>query len=62
MKVGVPLMKYVPIPLPKSVLIPSRLTVSESAADVDIHKINSRLRNHNIDNFKWRNGRYNENS
>ena len=52
MKVGVPLMKYVPIPLPKSVLIPSRLTVSESAADVDIHKINSRLRNHNIDNFK----------
>ena len=38
LKTGLPLMKNVIQPLPKIVLIPSRLTATASAADERIHK------------------------
>ena len=38
LKTGLPLMKNVIRPLPKSVLIPSGLTAAASAADAGIHK------------------------
>ena len=38
LKTGLPLMKNVIQPLPKSILIPLGLTVAASAADAGIHK------------------------
>ena len=44
LKTGLPLIKSVIKPLPKSVLIPLGLTVAASAADAGIHKKNIRIR------------------
>ena len=40
LKTDLPLMKYVKKPLPKSILIPLRLTAAASATDAAIHKKN----------------------
>ena len=68
------LLKNVLTPLAKSVLIPLRLTVALSTTDEVIQKKVFKSRkprtsyqdrlftNHNTDGFKWRNGRYHENS
>ena len=47
-------------PLAKSALIPLGLTAS--AADAEIHKKDTWLRNYNTNNIKQRNGRHYENS
>ena len=44
LKTGLPLMKNVIKPLPKSVLIPLGLTAAASATDAGIHKKNLRIR------------------
>ena len=44
LKTGLPLIKNVIKPLPKSVLIPSGLTAGALAADAGIHKKNIRIR------------------
>ena len=56
MKVSLLLMKNVLKSLAKSVLIPLELTAATSAEDLVW------FRNHNIDNFKRRNGSYHGNS
>ena len=53
LKTGLPLMKSVIQPLPKSVLIPLGLTAAASAADAGIHKKNIRIwSQYNLNNFK----------
>ena len=61
LKTGSPLMKNLLKPLAKSIFIPIGLKVAASAADRNIQK-NYRIGDNNINNLKWRNGRYNENS
>ena len=64
MTAGLPLMKNVLTPFPKSILIPLRLSAGISAADVAIQKKISWIRlsfgYSSIDNFKSRNRRHNE--
>ena len=55
MTAGGPLMKNVPTPLAKSVVISLGFTAAASVTDGVIQK-------NIIGNFKWRNGRYKENS
>ena len=57
---GLPLMKNELLALCKSVLIPLGLTATVSATDSAIQK-NLLIRYNSINNFKRRNGRYNEN-
>ena len=54
-------MKSVLTWLAKSVLVQLELTIAASATDAVIEK-KLWIRNHNINNFKWRNGRHHENS
>ena len=61
LKTGSPLMKNLLKPLAKSIFIPIGLKAAASAADRNIQK-NYRIGDNNINNLKWRNGRYNENS
>ena len=59
---GLPIMKCVLTPFAKSVLILLALTAAASAADAAFQK---KKKNHGpdmINDFKWRNGRCNENS
>ena len=49
---GLPLIKNEIKPLAKSVLIPSGLTATVSAADAGIHKKNTRIRKYNTNNIK----------
>ena len=58
-KLAGPLMK-VAIPLAKNILAPLGITTAASAIDPGIKK-NTRFRNNNLNNFKRRNERYNEN-
>ena len=63
MTAGSPLMKVVLTPLAKSVLIPLGLSAGIAAAFAAIQKnIYIYIRYKSIDNFKWRNRKYNENS
>ena len=63
MTTGLPLMKSVLTPLAKNVSLPFGLSAAMSATDAAIQKKKKkRISNFSIDNFKWRNGRYNENS
>ena len=64
LKVGLPLAKIGAIPLVKSVLMPLKLTGAGSATDSGIHqkKILGWAKTTQTNNFKWRNGRYHENS
>ena len=55
MTAGLPLMKNVSTPLAKSVVISLGLIAAASVTDGVIQK-------NIIGNFKWRNGRYKENS
>ena len=57
MTAALSLMKSVLTPLAKSVLLPLGLSAGMSAADAAIPK-----KIYGINNFKWRNGIYNENS
>ena len=57
MAAGLPLMKNVPMPLAKSVLIPLGLTASALASQK-----NFGIRYNSINSFKQRNRRYNENT
>ena len=60
MTAGSPWKVYLPTPLAKNVLLPIGLSAGMSAADAAIQKeIYGAGTN---DNFRWRNGRYNENS
>ena len=61
LKTGSPLMKNLLKPLAKGIFIPIGLKAAASAADRNIQK-NYRIGDNNINNLKWRNGRYNENS
>ena len=61
MKNGLLLMKNVFTPLAKSLLIPIKLTAAASAGDAVIYKKYHWIKNHNIDDFKWRNELYKEN-
>ena len=61
LKTGSPLMKNLLKPLAKSIFIPIGLKAAASAAERNIQK-NYRIGDNNINNLKWRNGRYNENS
>ena len=61
------LMKSVLIPLAKTVLLPFALTAAMSATDTAIQNNNNNNKNswitkYSINNFKWWNGRYHENS
>ena len=56
-----PLMKNVLTVLAKSVLLLLGLSAGMSAVDAAIQK-KLCIRNNSINNFKWRNVRYNENS
>ena len=56
------LMKNVLVQLVKSVLIPLRITVAASAANVGVHLKTYCVRADYINNFKQRNGWYHENS
>ena len=58
MTAGLPLMKSVLMAVAKSVLLPFGLPVAMSATDAAIQSV----KNYSIITFKWRNGRYNENS
>ena len=64
MTTGLPLMKSVLTPLAKNVSLPFGLSAAMSATDAAIQKKKKKkwISNYSIDNFKWRNGRYNENS
>ena len=62
LKTGLSLMTNVPKPLAKSLLITLGLTPVASAANAGIHKISLGIRESNINNFKWINGWYDENS
>ena len=67
MSAGLPLMKSLLAPLAKNVLLTFGLSAGMSAADAAIQKKKKKswiswIRNYIINNFKWRNGRYNENS
>ena len=57
LKTDLPLTQNVLKPLAKRVLIPIGLTIAESATDAAIPKI-FLVWYDNINNFKWRNGRY----
>ena len=61
MTAGSPLMKSVLIILAKSFLVPLGVSTGMSAADDTIQK-KIWIRSNSINNFKWRNGKYNENS
>ena len=63
MTASLSLMKIVLTSLAKSALLPLRLSEGMSAAyELFKKKKKSWIRNYSINNFKWRNGRYNENS
>ena len=62
MTAGLPLMKNVLTPLAKNLLLQFELSSGLSAVDAAIQKIKSWIREYSINNFKWKNGRYNENS
>ena len=62
---GSPLMEIIFTSLAKSVLLPFELSAAISATDAAMwfKKKKKKLnRNYSINNFKWRNVRYNENS
>ena len=52
LKTGLPLIKNVIKPLPKSVLIPLGITAAASAAVAGIHEKNLRIWNNNTNNVK----------
>ena len=58
---GFPLMKSVFTLLVKSALLPFGLSATMSATDAAIQK-KLLIKNYSINNFNWRNGRYNKNS
>ena len=62
MTADLPLMKNVLTPLANNVLLPFGLSAGMSAADAAIQKKKLWIRKYSINNYKWRNGRYNENS
>ena len=63
LKIGLSLMKYLPMPLAKSVLITLGLTAAASAIAAAIQKnIYMWISNNCTDNLKWRNERYPGNS
>lgn len=51
-KIVLPLMKNVHMPISKNILVPLGLPAAVSATDTAIQKKNSQLRNHSIDDFK----------
>ena len=68
MTTDLPLMKSVLTTLAKKILLLMGLSEGMSASDEAIQKMyqiyvkNLCIRNYNINNFKWRNIRYNENN
>ena len=56
LKIGLSLMKYLPMPLAKSVLITLGLTAAASAIDAAIQK-KKKKKNMDQQNLKWRNER-----
>ena len=59
MTADLPLMARVITPLAKSILMPLGLPAAMPATDTAIQK-KLWIRNYSINNFKWKNGRYNE--
>ena len=62
MTAGSPLMKSVPTPLAKVILIPLALSAGMPVANEAIQKKNLWIRYSSIDNLKLRSGRYYEDS
>ena len=62
MTAGSPLMKSVPTPLAKVILIPLALSAGMPVADEAIQKKKLWIRYSSIDNLKLRSGRYYEDS
>ena len=59
---GLLLTKIVLAPLAKTVFLSFKLSPAMSLTEAAIQKSNSWIKNYSFINFKWRNGRYNENS